>query len=364
MLAGSKFSFYAIEARPYALLVAATSLSLASRALAWPIFWLASVVCLHFYGVFVVLALALAERGWRRRAAFLLALSPLLVTLPAMHPPRLLSAGELVAPKLENLAKTLPVLAGGSAFAVLLLLLGGSVWWLRHRPLDLFRGTRDSWALLGIVPACWLAGEAATGIYCIRYAIVSLLGVTGMVAWFVHRLPYRAMVATGFSLLCLTGSLLKHNLMTMESWDARPAGRLIAQTIAATRQPVVMGDSPYLEARYYVSPEQRNQFWRLTPERFSYTAAYAYAPGKANRWAEMVSKYGGFTPVGLEDWLARHKSFTVLAESESDWILTSSRRRGARIAPVGRSAPYLLYSVRLPGPAITGSRSPSPLRVR
>ncbi len=356
-LAGSKLSFYSIEARPYAMLLSTASLALACQGLAWRIVWLALGVSVHFYGVFVPMVFALTERTWRRRFAYALAYCPLAITMPNMHPTHLLRASDEFAPSLLNLLKTVPVLAGGSLYTLAVLFVIGSLWWLRLSPYERFqkawfRGDLTSWSLVAIAPVCWLMGVWFTGIFCMRYAIVSLLGVAGLVAWLVHRLPYRAIVSAAFCVVCLTGSLLTQRLLTMEAWDARPTAQLIDQTIATLRQPVVMGELHFLELHHYVRRDHRPQFVRLTENRPSFTTEYAYEaiPGQYFRWSEMIGKYAGFTPIGLNDWIAKHRSFTAVAAREDDWVLRACRNRGAQISRLSGNAVYSLYSIHMPAP--------------
>ncbi len=352
-LAGSKLSFYSIEARPYALLIGTSAVALACRRLPWRVLWLAAAVSVHYYGVFVPAALALTERSWRRRLAYGTAYLPLLITMPALHPPHLLTAGTDWEPTVLALLKTLPVLAGASLYSLAALFVAGIFLWVRLDQRELWRGRwiladRASWALVAIAPACWLMGEWFTGIFCMRYAIVALLGLIGLVAWFVHYLPYRAIVTTVFCVLCLTVSLSTQRLLTMESWDPRPTARLIDQTLATYRQPIVMGERAFLDIHHYVSPENRGRFQRVTIERPSFTTEYAYqpGPGQNTRWSEMIGKYAGFTPLSLDDWLEGHSSFIILVSRESDWVLKACRQRGARLTLIGRGELHEFYAVR------------------
>lgn len=359
-LAGSKLSFYSIEARPYALLVATAAMALACRGIAWRLVWLGLGISVHFYGVFVPLVFALRERTWRRRFLYALAYLPLAITMPNMHPPHLLRGSDEFAPSLLNLLKTIPVLTGGSLYTLAALTLVVFWCWLRLSPYERFqkawfRGDLTSWALLSLAPVCWLMGLWFTGIFCMRYAIVSVLGVAGCAAWLVHRLPHRAIVSAAFCIVCLGVSVSKQRLLTMETWDARPTAQRIDQTINGTGRPVVMGEYHFLELHHYVRPQNRAQFVRVTENRPSFTTEYAYQviPGQYFRWSEMIGKYAGFTPQGLNDWLTNHLSFTVVALQEDDWVLAACRSRGARITPLFRHEMYGFYSVQMPATPTT-----------
>lgn len=345
MLTGSKLSHYALEARPYALLFSAAAAALACRRLAWRIVWLAVAVSLHYYGVFLPLAFAFAENTWRRRAAYALAFAPLALTIPAMHSFSLLAASSLFAPTVTGLLTTLPVLAGRSRYYVAVLVAGGIVWWLRGSPRAWPIGDRISWALIALTPVIWFASHEFTGIYLVRYSIVSLLGMAGLIAWLVHRLPYRSLVSAVFSLACLGASLSTANFS--DAWDARPTARLVDQTIAGSRLPVVMGDHRYLEVHYYLRPEHRSSFQRVAPRRASNASWDALA-------ASSTGRYAGYTSVTVQQWLARRTPFFVAADNEEDWLLVACRQQGAVASPAGQSDTHRLYQVYWPGPG-TGS---------
>lgn len=339
MLMGSKLSFYALEARPYALLVASASLALACRGLGWRIVWLAVGVSLHYYGAFIPLAFVFAEENWRRRAALLLALSPLLVTIPAMHSFSLLAGGSLFTPVAISLLTTVPVLAGRSRYVLAVLFVLGMAWWLgcRKRPWPI--GDRISWALIALAPLSWLACYWFTGIFVARYAIVSLLGLAGLVAWLVHRLPHRGLVSAAVSLGCMGASFSTVNFT--DTWDARPTAHLVHQSINAFHLPVVMGKYTSLDVHYHLSPGNRRDFHWLSfqpPGRISWSMTAA----------PVISQYAGMSLYSWEDWVAKHSAFVVVADAEANWILAACRKRGATISVVSRNATHQLYLVRLP----------------
>jgi len=354
MLATSKLSYYSLEARPYALLLATTAMALASRGLAWRVTWLAVAVSLHYYALFVPLILALAERGWRRRLAYSLALSPLLITMRDMHPPQLASAGDAFAPNLYNLVSAIPIMAGASRWAWLALGLIAAIAWLRGTWIYRRGDLRTCWLLLTMVPICWLIGEFVTGIFFYRYGLLALLGLAGLAAGAIDRVPYRAIVAAGTSLICLVALLLTARVY--DTWDPRPTARAVDREIAKSQLPVVMGSYLFLDVHHYLSAKGRSHFYRLTAQRPTFSTEYAYQPGVYDRWSEMIGKYAGFTPVGVTDWLEKHSTFLVLASDPQDWILKTCRQRGAQIAPIGNIESYRLYAVRVPKLARVGSR--------
>lgn len=353
MLAGSELGYYSTEARPYALLVAAVSLALAARGLTWRILWLAIAVSLHYYAFFVPIALAFTERSWRRRAAYALALCPLLITLPAMQPVHLLTLGGPFSASLYSLWTTMPSLAGGSLLAIEALVLVAVACcapkkWREWLPRD-----GALWALVAMIPFCWLMGRGFTGTFFPRYAIVSLLGVAGIIAWFVDRLPHRALVSAAFTVLALGSSLM---LAPEQRWDGRPTANLIGQAITMTHRPVVMGHFTFLDVYYQLTPANRDQFYRLTPNRPTFTTSYSYRPGPHDSYSEMIGKYAGFTPVGAQDWFKGHSSFTVVALDEADWILVACRKQGATITPVSHGETPGLYAVAMPAFTTLSSR--------
>ena len=354
MLAGSELGYYATEARPYALLIAAVSLALACRGLAWRVVWLAVAVSVHYYAFFLPLALAFTESSWRRRAYYALALSPLAITLPAMQPTHVLALGGLFSATLGSLLGTVPTLAGGSLYAVEAVLLVAAACLAPRQWRDWFPRDWTLWALIAMVPVCWLMGRFVTGIYFSRYAIVSLLGVAGLVAWLMDRLPHRALVSVAFSFLVLGGRLtFKPNAR----WDGRPTAGLVDHALArAGDQPVVMGQFVYLDVFYHLSSAHRQQFHRLTVNRPSFTTEYAYQRGQTDAYSEMIGKYAGFTPQGADDWLKHHSSFTVVALDQADWILALCRQRGGTITQISHGQMPDLYAVQMPAPEIIAAR--------
>ena len=353
MLAGSELGYYATEARPYALLIAAVSLALACRGLAWRVVWLAMAVSLHYYAFFLPLALAFTERGWRRRAAYALALSPLMITIPAMQPTYTLALGGLVPASLSSLFQTIPTLAGRSLYAAEAILLVAFACLVPRKWREWFPRDLALWALIAMVPICWLMGRLVTGIFVSRYAIVSLLGVAGLIAWLIDRLPHRALISVAVCILVVGGSLTPEPI---KSWNGRSTASLVDQALSTAHQPVVMGQFVYLDVFYYLSPAHRQQFHRLTVNRPSFTTSYAYQPGEVDAYSEMIGKYAGFTPVGADDWLKSHSSFTVVALNQADWILALCRQRGGTITQISRGESPGLYSVQMPPPSTVAAR--------
>ena len=345
ILASSELTYYAVEARPYAPLIAAVAMALASRRLAWRVGWLALAICLHYYAVFIPLLFALSERRWRDRAAYALALLPLLITVPAMPPPSAMDMGGPYAPTLMSLLIALPALAGGSRYVLLLLLLA-AFWWAPSRWRERVGGDRLAWALVAMVPICWLMGEWFVGVFFRRYAVISLLGLAGLMAWLVNRMPQRALVAMVVAVGSVAGAIVSGPL---KRWDAQATAQLVDRQIRSASAPVVMGQSTFLEVHHYLPLAQRPQFHRLSIHRPSFTTDYAYRPKADALYSEMIGKYAGFVPVGLDDWVNGHSSFVVLATSEEkDWVLKACRQRGATITPGAHDANYRLYTVRLP----------------
>jgi hypothetical protein len=180
-----------------------------------------------------------------------------------------------------------------------------------------------------------------------------LLGVASLIACLVERLPHRALASAGFSILSLLGLLV---VPARERWDARPTASLVDQAIADAHQPVVSGELQFVELRYYLSAAHREQFYRVTAARPSFTTEYAYRPGNYDGYSQIIGKYAGFVPVGLEDWLITHKSFIVVASEENDWLLEACLRRGATIGTIAQNATSRLYSVKLPEPHTVAAR--------
>ena len=363
MLAGSELGYYATEARPYALLIAAVSLALACRGLAWRVVWLAVAVSLHYYAFFLPLALAFTESSWRRRATYALALCPLAITLPAMQPTHVLALGGLFSASLSSLFQTIPALAGGSLYALEGVLFVAAACLAPRQWRDWFPRDWTLWALIAMLPICWLMGRLVTGVFFSRYAIVSLLGLAGLVAWFMDRLPHRAPLSVAFSLLVLGGSLSLEpgarailRLGSGAEWDGRPTASLVDHALSTADQPVVMGQFVYLDVFYHLSPENRPQFHRLTVNRPSFTTEYAYQPGQTDAYSEMIGKYAGFTPKGADDWLKTHSSFTVVALDQADWILALCRQRGGTITRISHGQMPALYAVQMPAPQIIAVR--------
>ncbi len=353
MLAGSELGYYATEARPYALLIAAVSLALACRGLAWRVAWLAVAVSLHYYAFFLPLALAFTERSWRRRATYALALSPLAITLPSMQPAHTLALGGLVPASLSSLFRTIPSLAGGSLYAAEAILFVALAYFSPRKWREWFPRDFTLWALIAMVPICWLMGKLVTGIFVSRYAIVSLLGVVGLIAWLIDRLPHRALISVASSLLVLGGSFTPEPI---KSWNARSTASLVDQALSTAHQPVVMGQFVYLDVFYYLRPALRQQFHRLTVYRPSFSTDYAYQPGEVDAYSEMIGKYAGFTPQGADDWLKNHSSFTVVALDQADWILALCRQRGGTTTQISHGQTPALYAVQMPAPQVIAAR--------
>jgi hypothetical protein len=357
-LASSELTYYAVEARPYAPLTASVAIALASRRLAWRVAWLSLAVCLHYYAVFIPVLFAISEPLWRRRMAYAFAFLPLIITLPAMPSPRTLDMGGLYSPSLASLVGALPALAGGARYAVLALLVACLLWTPRrlHERLRIGDWNRNlaAWTLVAMVPICWLMGEWFAGIFFRRYAVISLLGLAGLLAWMVHRMAHRALVATAFAAISLVAAIASGPI---KRWDAESTARLVDHQIRSSSLPVVMGQPAFLDVHHFLPAPQRRQFHRVSVGRPSFTTGYASRPSHEAVYSEMIGKYAGFTPIGLDDWISRHSSFFVLAVSEeNDWVLRACRQRGARIAAGANDGNYRLYSVHFPP-------RPAPLQV-
>ncbi len=269
-------NFYSYEARPYALVLAFSSL-------AW-LFWqratygrsrklsvlgfaasLAAAVCSHYYAVFVFVPLGVGEfvRSIGRRRidwpiwfAMMGALSPLLFLAPLIQQARTYSQGFWARPSLYSIPDAYSVLLMPTPLlALAALILGGTYSLIRSvesRPqatsrysLVLLHEVAVAVGFVALPIIAVLATMLTTGAFTFRYALPAVLGVSALVAVSAARL-FQGHAVLGIAILFLScagfGMMSARNLQGTPEASLGKVYELIGRE-PITSLPVVVSDA-------------------------------------------------------------------------------------------------------------------------
>lgn len=383
--------YYSTEARPYGLLlglscVALVCWQLAARyrvrrfALAGLWLSLATALGLQYYAVLSFAAIGLGElvRTWRTRqmdwpvwGALALATAPLLFLLPLIRSNLVLRTGSFAPATLSRFAGGvlkfyLP--AGGVILAAFAVLVGICIFVFSARqteaptPLDIpLVHEVTAWVALLLAPvAAFIMGRFVTGVFVMRYAIITIVGFSILLPVCLRRLFRRsrgAALTTLFFLgLCFGGwQTIGLNLEKLH-WPKNLGSRLLGSD--PSRSPIVVANPlTYLELAYYADTGLGDAL------------VYIPDPQEALRYTgENTADYNlaglrGIAPLNLPNYssfVSSHQRFLVLwDDNHRDWIVRKLRDTGAGLRFCNTFGEQVLFQVDFPANAIpTGDHGP------
>ena len=360
---------YAWEARPYALVLgfaAAAVLShqlradgvqprLAAIALAVA---LAAATGVHYYGMLVVLPIALAEgirwrmRGtldWAVAAALFAPLVPLAIATPLLEEARRYSGAFwtefdlgsapdffvlLLRAEVFSATRIPTWLALGFAAAVL----GASLVAVLRRPrvAQIEVGAAVGFLLLPLVGV--LVGELVTGAYTERYVLATVIGPSLLIPLALHRAAGGRRVAAVVAAVALAlwfGVLFQYWHRDI-GVDIDRRARLVAflqDHLPSGETVAVVHPHDYLElARYAPDPLQARLVRLSDPER-----SLAYTGNRSTEDGLIV--LSGFAPLHIVDYEDQRAPFLLLRTvrgSARDWIVPALTDDGADLRVVAR----------------------------
>lgn len=285
--------YYATEARPYALVLAFAALALVAwqslamgrrRAVWWPVLVvaLAAVVSCHYYGVFVVAALAAAEivrtRVTRRLdalvwLAFVLAAVPLVPQAPLLRTGAAYASTFWSPPQWVDipdfyyfLVSTMAVPLAAAAVCVgLYALLAPSERTADTPPPPVYE-TAALVALMAIPLATVLAAKVATGAFTNRYAMSAIVGLAAMLPLGARRAA-RDTTATALILVVCCGAWFSFEQLrdVFEQTQAPITAASVSGSIDAIRSapdaqlPVAVADPHTFTVLYHYAPPDVRQ---------------------------------------------------------------------------------------------------------
>jgi 4-amino-4-deoxy-L-arabinose transferase-like glycosyltransferase len=373
---------YAWEARPYALLVGFAGLALLFHqlrsdgvrprlAVVGLAFALAAATAVHYYGLLVVLPIAVAEAvrtsltrrlDWPAIAALGAPLVPLAVALPLIEGARAYahefwtSFGLSSAPEFYVLLLRAGVLSTSRLPAWLALgftavVLVGAAVILVRRPVA---WAVDVAAALGFVVlplAGVLVAELVTGAYTERYVLPAVLGPAVLIPLALHRLAGgRGVAIVATAILAAWFGVLFQYWQRDVTGDLDRQAALIAfldQTASRGGLPIAVGQPhDYFELAHYAPPSLAARLIRIS------------SPRLAKRYRESRSSEDGlivlsrFAPLHVVPYRRQPRSYLLLLtvrdrEQDWNWIEPALRADGHHLQPMARDGTrgFALYKV-------------------
>ncbi len=364
---------YALEGRPYGLLLGFSSLALLfwmratqgrNRLVSILIFCLSLAAALgsHYYAVLTFFGLAAGEaaRIWARKridwlvlGAFALATTPLFLSLPLIRAAARMNQTGYAAPTLQALASGMADLVfplNGILIISLSVLLIFLLRFARDgdpRPADTIPAPAVhewvAWTALALAPVeALVLGKLVTGIILARYFIVFIIGFSVVLAVWLYRAFQRsAFASVAFLCLCLFWFAVR---ITVGSRRDNPSAQLshLIQENNPAHLPVAVADGlRYLQLQYYAPQDVRS------------TLAFLIEPSAALQYsgisiADMnLTGLRGVAPINVPDYsdfVHSHKSFLMLW-GESGWLPPKLNADRARIVFKGKAGVGALYTV-------------------
>lgn len=387
---------YSIEGRPYGLTLGCISASLVAwqsaaedrkRLLSIPSLFLllALAIALHYWSIFILPALALAEVvRWRtaKRVDWALAIAVLLPACAILpNVPFLLAARRFLPhfwskPYFPYDSRLMFKGMFGLWPYSLAVLIPLAIWWLRPweawqtagtelrtRPASLF-GVRSKgnvipaheWALLTALAAMpyalLLLAALTTRIFQDRYVLWTLFGaISFLVALVSTYLPSRPL-AIGCAAALLAWTLLHWAAAFRHRGELRlaEAPRQVLANVPAAPVPIVIADHRvYMELSRYAPPAARLRLTYLDQPQLElfYT--------ESDTGSLLMSAVRKWTPLNVRDYcefLDRHQPFLLLSDAE-DWLPWQLSASGYRLAPINLGWHPVLYRVDAPPQAST-----------
>jgi hypothetical protein len=400
--------YYAFEGRPYALELAFASLAFLCwqhvsdrhrlAAIVGLAISLAATVSSHYYGVFVVVALALGEAvrtasRWRVDIAVWIALAvpalPLLLYLPLIRAGAAYSGAFWSPPQWVNVPDFYTDLLGPALVPVTVLLVISGVISVAARPpvpaaqrpgrSPLPHEIAAVCALILIPVACVVLAKLATGAFVNRYAVAAVIGFA---------------VLAGFGVGMVFGSRPAMRLITVAclvSWfvlsQARefvePTGRAVPVTSASVEQPskwlhaagysdlplVVADPHTFTVLSHYGAPDIRRRIVYVADPDL---ALKHLGNNSVERgMLDLVRPWFGMHVVRFDSFLTQHHRFLIYGNfgvlAFLNWIVQEVQARGMHTELLNGSADHMLLlayadtrSSAAPAPVSSGPGASTP----
>lgn len=377
------------EARPYGLLLGLSCVALVcwqltargrARWLALAGLWLclATALGVHYYAVLSFAGIGLGElvRTWRTRhidwpvwAALGLATAPLPLLLPLIRSNLVLKQGYFAPATMSRLVNSFMYIymhTGGLMFAAFAILTGACIVVFSARQTHPAAGFDSpplhevvAWAAFLLAPvAAFVMGRFVTGVFVARYAIVTIIGFSILLAMSLHRLfrgsrgaALIVLVFLGlcFGTRCARGSKPDDPKTNLAPWlHAFNRARLpIVVAYQLTYLPLAYNaDRELSETLVYIpDPQEALKYRGINTPDYNLTGLRAIAPLNLPTYSSFASS---------------HPQFLVLWElSPFDWIVPKLRDAGAELRFCAASGERVLFLVDLPATGIrTEDRSP------
>jgi hypothetical protein len=343
---------YSIEARAYGLVLGATGAALLfwqkaeepkARWYALPAFAvsIAALVCLHYYALYVVAAIACAEalqeeKDRRLDVGFWIALlagcSPLLYLLPIMKGLHSAAGQFACSPTPSKLTASYEDLIGPASvvvFVVILYVLQPS----SGRPVDINPHSNQgglrprewfvAFLLLLMPAAAYMAALAITNAYMPKYVIPVVIGPAIIVPAFARRIgavyPRLPAVAVWVLLGCFSLSQLYSVLI----WKIAPTPAITIQhsqwTKTRTDLPLVMdSDLQFMQIAYYGTPAMQAQTYFLTDIELQIKRA-GFQTG---RTMNVGGRMAHLNVADFSTFVSQHRQFLFLRNSNNmlSWV--------------------------------------------
>lgn len=406
-LCASSVAWYSMEARPYATMLAGTSVALvcwqsavdgyAGRTIRARLYSLAGLslgiaiaILSHPYGIFYVAIPLLAGesvRVYRRRtldlalcSAALLGLTALAITIPMIHRSRVALFSEMDArpipvaePTVARLYVNSASIVDSSPVRLLLLMVVAGLYLGRRRSLSNFPwGTNipatktesrsgipdcEMAAALGLVSlgiAAWIVSRFVTHYYFRRYGIGSALGIAVLTAYLAWLLPFRRMIALAL-LAALCHRFISPPWPALQDPLPRFGGsELIDRGDQKSHRPglpVVMASAlEFLPVWYYADPALRGRLHYIADREAR--GALPDRIGEITIAAEAATHSLPMTLDKLGPFLDRNPTFLLYCTRDgkaSEWLPDELRRRAYTFTTVATRIhghdPAVLYVV-------------------
>lgn len=373
---------YAIEARPYAVVIGFCGLALVAwqaaaegslRIVSVPLLALslAAAVSFHYYAALLFLAFGVAEliRTLRRRridfsvwTSIFAGALPLAAYVPLVRNARSYFRGFFVKPEsvtIEALYADL-FLSGWILMAIVLV--------LTVRALDKRSNREDTEQrpavppeeigialLLALLPVvCWGISRLVVGQILVRYALSAVIGCSALVAYALYHWRMRrsyALVLVVLLLAITSKRALVGAKTLMHRGESRPEFMSTVEGAPGTLPVVMFRCLDYIEASYYLPPERA----KLT--RCIADVEAAYRSSGVDNLDRAVLSLRPYAPINIEDYapfIAAHREFLLLGRITSPWLISRLLESGAKIEVISQkgSSFWVILHVTLPGAGV------------
>lgn len=377
--------YYAYEARPYGLILGFGALALLCWQSATINYWRRlSIVCLtlslaaalstHYYGIFVIPALAFGETVRtviRRRldapvwAAFCLAVAPLLLHLPLIRQARAYSGGFWAVPQWMNIpdfyynlliSAVLPLVATLVLAAIYLSIYRVDESRLHNSESNYAVPVYEIAAAFGfvIIPIiCVILAKFVTGAFTDRYAIAAVIGCSVLFALIAAKLFGNSALLPAVLVICFLGWFALLEFKTVQQVSGNSSDneiKLFREQAESTLPIVVASPKTFIELAYYAPPEITSRLiYLVDPE----AALKQLGHNSVERgMTDLVKPWFQLNVIDYKSYITSHQRFFVYGKLGSDlgslnWIIPKLKEDGMRIelrATNGEKFLFLVYS--------------------